>query len=1320
MELIENSLYQSKDEYDALLKDKEKIADALLFNFFGFISLFAASPKREVKEWKNNEGRVRVDKITDENTDVSISVKLAYESGMIPRSTADKMTRLLSLFKQGIIAKPSDVNDDLTYDLFKLCKFDTMNKPSVKLRPIVDEYIDRELNIAFLGRDLYRFSKLPQFKVISSEFFSMYKTGQYNQIYTNLENGLTGIDVGVPENRIKKLTVKTIIHRKKPTGDQTGLTQVVDAVKKSVENTATEISHIESDIEKAITDPINNPTNIVEPIEPSKSEPKKFDPYSDKSNGELHNKYNLDQATKSALDNSNFKYADALSSPEAFIEEYKNTFMAVNIVNPFAALESFYSAIHRTLKEQDIARPEWILQPGEWRRGTYYKSAKDQGVFQTLFMIHMSYYFANSGSLVENSFMLDDMSTIFKKMTGTKNIVGGTKKVKEQSMKWIMQYKADVNFNDTMTWLLKDKAISYESTIFKYMFAKYVFDLLLNDGDYKLDERFWFIKELNAVTKEKVADNIREFYDQFNSNLVVENKVLLDSGTYTYTMVLILDDSIENKVVPLLEGMIYAQLDTIRKRLQRVSSAAGFIFIFAYSQYITRYSLDQLIGMVFDSDGDALNALAADYVFVSTMKRNKVADYERKISEVVAIVFHDIAAKGNQSKYLSQSKKTEISLLNMINFNDIDYSIIDKLDVEKIRNNLVDFLELYDINRLDQVDIAQNIDIFEANKAKFELNFRTNAETLINKIKNDSVAISDNIADLDNYFKIYKELNKYGSGYDYSYFEKEVRELIRYAVNENKASSMALNSSMTRSKQTGTMLRIILDECDEDQRKSVYYNTRTEMKTFIGQDEFVNTCIAHPDILDDFSITYSSDKMIKVNGYGQASRINPNYMKFINFYNEKIFTEELNGVRISANKLLDTNTIPLDIFERYIHDSILYGYTNPGNYVDLSGFDMNKKHSKIDTKYELTLALEDSQLNEIMLQSCYARYNPTAVDPEILEQLSIIAEMGDDDQNPFTLYMKDLNEAIYDTMFKISSLQAINKLPNRLKKDIINYAVRDQYSEVLLKNINQVRAVLDLSQFDILVEELDEDSLVKVAMLNGIGLETLSNVDYDKYENKEQFFNDLTNIFNISIKDDINESNVMPINNTITDFEQIKPINQELYKTANGLHGNVAPIIEKVYIINMDRTRFEDFVERDKENPRSDSKGQIRTMMFHGTGSVAMSFISKFGFREIPDGLGLATSGKMLGAGIYLAENIDKSLSYIGDGGFKKSYKEGYILVCDVCLGEYEVDYLDARDRTYLISPEWCIKNYKDQLVVKEIYKLRSTSLTEYNSIVGQ
>lgn len=1306
MELKENSLYSDQAGYDNLIKDREKIADALLFNFFGFISLFAAMPKRDVREWKKNEGRLRLEKIDDTNTDVSLSVKLAYDAHMLNRSIVDKLTRLLSLFKQGIIAKPEDINDDLIHELFMLCKFDTMNKPSQKLRPIVDQYVNRDINITFLARGLYKYSKLNDYKDVSTEFFNMYRNGAYNQVYSALEKGQKQSALGVPIQNIKAVTDKTNLHVKAPKTDQSGLAQVVDAVHHANDKKDDLVTKVKNDIEKTIT----GHESPVQVVEPEVKISKKFNPHEDKTVNDVDDKYGLKSlsteklSTENKLIKAGFNFDNALSSQEQFVEEYKNSVLNINVENGvIESINQYYNIIYNYLSENDLTKPDFIVDKSELKPKSYYKSGKDQGTYQALFVIHLSYLFADIAVNDKETYRIDDLYPIFKKISGEKSIIGGNKQAKDNTYNLIEKYAAKINFKDVISQLLKYKTIDYNMTLFKYMFVKYIFDILLVDGEYTLDQRLWFAKELNKTTKETVLTNIVEFYDQFDSNLIEENKVYIDSNTYTYQLVLVMDPDVEEYVVPLVSGMVYAKMASLYDFVKFKPPISALIFIASKLDYLKSYDAEDLNKSIMFKDSDALKAYSLAIM-------GNVQTEIKNVNKLLKPVLEDIAVKSDSSIYYEDQTDNSDALLDIINSKFIDYSIIKSETIEAIRKNLFNILKLYKveniINALKRKDfVKNNINLFEENKTLFELNFKSDLEQAISQIGGSSRYLPT-LSVINSFIK---DLNTYGSGYDMSYYTDFLNENMKSFIEDNSYNNVI--DSISAYDNTGDLFDILMDQASNipGAKDEIIRLTRDNaMASIIGHDKFIETAQKHPEIFDDFNLDIRNEDIISINGIKVKATSSPNYSKFIQYYTDTIIFPEI-GSKLQPKTLFGY----MDPYQSLLSDIILHGWVNPVNYVEEEPLSISDT-SNIQIMDDIRNGIEDKRLNKTLLDILFIKSNPTKYDIKLIDKITGVADSSEDDENSFIQYMQNVNSIIYDKLYEDDTLANINKYPDNLKKKVVGNAIRESYEDVITNRIDDVRSVIDSTPFDLLVDVVNDETLSKLAKINSIGLQSFHEVDLSKYETKEDFNADIENVLSKTIELDIQNTQVMPIESITDDKEFMLQDNIELYNTSNGLHGNVAPIITKVYTVNMDRTKFDEFVEADKLNPRSESKGEIRTMMIHGTGSVATAFISKFGFREIPQGMGLYTTGKMLGPGIYLAENVDKSLSYIGDSGFMKAYKEGYIYLVDTCLGEYGVNFLDGRNHSNLVSPEWCVKDFEKQIVVKKIYKVQSVSLQDY------
>lgn len=104
-QLEENSLYTSDAERAALVADKDRVAAALMFNFFGMLGMINAATQQQknvlLKFFKKDK-QMRLASIGDDNHDISLSVKLADEVGFFRQSTtAAEITRFLFKLKSG-------------------------------------------------------------------------------------------------------------------------------------------------------------------------------------------------------------------------------------------------------------------------------------------------------------------------------------------------------------------------------------------------------------------------------------------------------------------------------------------------------------------------------------------------------------------------------------------------------------------------------------------------------------------------------------------------------------------------------------------------------------------------------------------------------------------------------------------------------------------------------------------------------------------------------------------------------------------------------------------------------------------------------------------------------------------------------------------------------------------------------------------------------------------------------------------------------------------------------------------------------------------
>lgn len=124
--------------------------------------------------------------------------------------------------------------------------------------------------------------------------------------------------------------------------------------------------------------------------------------------------------------------------------------------------------------------------------------------------------------------------------------------------------------------------------------------------------------------------------------------------------------------------------------------------------------------------------------------------------------------------------------------------------------------------------------------------------------------------------------------------------------------------------------------------------------------------------------------------------------------------------------------------------------------------------------------------------------------------------------------------------------------------------------------------------------------------------------------------------------------------------------------------------------------------------------------LFHGTGTWAAQFLLRYGFRIIKPTDGSVT-GRMLGDGIYFADNINKSMLYMSNAGYiRQEGQEGYVFKCKVALGRPPKDHREGNaQRSGLVSNEWAIFSL-DQIIIEEAYLGVSRRKEEIKTLLNE
>lgn len=160
-------------------------------------------------------------------------------------------------------------------------------------------------------------------------------------------------------------------------------------------------------------------------------------------------------------------------------------------------------------------------------------------------------------------------------------------------------------------------------------------------------------------------------------------------------------------------------------------------------------------------------------------------------------------------------------------------------------------------------------------------------------------------------------------------------------------------------------------------------------------------------------------------------------------------------------------------------------------------------------------------------------------------------------------------------------------------------------------------------------------------------------------------------------------------------------------------HGNVSVLFEKSFsltvpVMEEGMKRFEAEVRARGDDPN------FMSPMFHGTSSLAASFICRNGFRIIEESSAIQITGKAIGNGVYVTNVLDKASAYVSDDGFDQTTgsRGGYLLEMDCLLGrrgsEWDATGLAGEiNTTGYLSPEWVLFRPNEQLRITKAHQVR-------------
>lgn len=160
-------------------------------------------------------------------------------------------------------------------------------------------------------------------------------------------------------------------------------------------------------------------------------------------------------------------------------------------------------------------------------------------------------------------------------------------------------------------------------------------------------------------------------------------------------------------------------------------------------------------------------------------------------------------------------------------------------------------------------------------------------------------------------------------------------------------------------------------------------------------------------------------------------------------------------------------------------------------------------------------------------------------------------------------------------------------------------------------------------------------------------------------------------------------------------------------------HGNVSVLFEKSFSVKV--PVMEEGAKRfDAEVRERGDEPNFMSPMFHGTSSLAASFICRNGFRIIEESSAIQITGKAIGNGVYVTNVLDKASAYVSDDGFDQTTgsRGGYLLEMDCLLGrrgsEWDATGLAGEiNTTGYLSPEWVLFRPNEQLRITKAHQVR-------------
>ena len=180
--LLENSLYTTQAEKDALVKNRVRLLDAFYMNFFAFLGMFSINQLAPLKKYEQSEGKLIVDNIGDKNHDVSLAIKLLYDEKIMTRTVVDNMTRLLAKIKMKQI-KPNELDENIVRKMLSDLQY-TSHRGTPQVMRVVDDFATGKIQLKHVAYQLYALAKKKEYKDITNELrgIGVYYSGWFKKV----------------------------------------------------------------------------------------------------------------------------------------------------------------------------------------------------------------------------------------------------------------------------------------------------------------------------------------------------------------------------------------------------------------------------------------------------------------------------------------------------------------------------------------------------------------------------------------------------------------------------------------------------------------------------------------------------------------------------------------------------------------------------------------------------------------------------------------------------------------------------------------------------------------------------------------------------------------------------------------------------------------------------------------------------------------------------------------------------------------------------------------------------------------------------------